>query len=206
MAKTALSKIKRSFFWIRAHKLVSLVLMVILLILGFFVYQRVTLELNKRAFAQARTAIDAVYEDIVENVGQPDNFKATNECSRSHIAIGDGPLSCYIDNEFIYGVEDKNEANSLRQKIKSTISNHSDVLKPTPQTTSSIDITPSGSTETNIFVDHYDSAGLLCAIKYVFEIPREIALELKRGSNKKPFFVVISCSGDAREIFYPLSN
>src|SRR3989344_7419762 len=172
MAKLALSKLRGSLFWIKTHKLVSLVLAIILLVVGFFVYEKVALELNRLAFKSARHTIDTVYTDLVNEVGPPDNSKTINECSRSHVAIGDGPLSCYIDNEFIYGVKDKTEANNIKQKINTIVSKHSSIFKPTPPPASSIDITPSGSTEINSSIDYYDAAGLLCAIKYVFEIPR----------------------------------
>ena len=82
MAKLALSKLRGSLFWVRTHKIYSLLILIVLLIAGIFVYEKVALELNRLAFKSAQHAIDTVYEDIVKGVGQPDNSKATNECSR----------------------------------------------------------------------------------------------------------------------------
>ena len=69
VAKPASNKLKRFLFWTKSHKFYSLLVLIVLLISGVFVYQKVALELNKRAFAQARTTIDTVYADIVAQVG-----------------------------------------------------------------------------------------------------------------------------------------
>jgi len=206
MAKLAVGKLKRSLFWVRTHKLVSLILAIILVVVGFFVYQKVALELNKRAFANARTAIDTVYADIVKEVGQPDNSKSTNECSRSHVAIGDGPLSCSVNTSFIYDVSNRSEADQLMNDAQKVVKKHTNIFKSVPAPPSSIDITPAISDVNNSEVNYYSVAGMFCTIKYVYDTPRESDLVLQNSRDKIPYFVAITCSADARNIFYPLVN
>lgn len=206
MAKSSLNKFKRFLFWVRSHKLYSLFIFIVLLVVGFFVYEKIALELNKQAFAQARVAINTVYADIVSQVGQPDNSKQTSECSRSHVAIGDGPLSCYLDTEFIYAVTNKQQADQLMKNIKSVINNNTDLFVSSSAPTSIIYVNPAPSSGSNSEINYYSTSGLFCAIKYVYDTPKETFLELLNHNNKKTFFAALSCSGDAREAFYSLQN
>ena len=206
MAKLALSKLRGSLFWIKTHKLVSLVLAIILLVVGFFVYEKVALELNRLAFKSARHTIDTVYTDLVNEVGPPDNSKTINECSRSHVAIGDGPLSCSVNTSFIYGVSNRSEADQLMNDVQKVVKKHTNTFKSVSAPPSFIDITPAISDVNNSKVNYYSVAGLFCAIKYVYDTPRESDLILQNSRDKIPYFIAITCSADARAIFYPLAS
>src|SRR3989344_2898298 len=122
MAKLAVGKLKRSLFWVRTHKIYSLLLLVVLLVAGIFVYEKIALELNKRAFANARTAIDTIYADIVKNVGQPDNYKHENSCSRPNQVYGQGPLSCDVGISIIYALSNKDQASIIFKKVQTIMS------------------------------------------------------------------------------------
>lgn len=187
---------------IRAHKILFLLFIITLLLAGVFIYQKVAQELNKRAFQQARTAIDSVYSDIVTQVGQPDNSKRNNFCSRPNREFEPGPLSCDVSTSFIYGVEDEDQANAYLKKIQAIISTHSS-FKNTKALTSSLKASQVVNSVYHTSDDNYRISGIDCVVSYVFNTPREINLTLM-DKNKKGFEVSLSCFSDARSQYYPL--
>lgn len=204
MAKPASRRFQRSVFWARAHKFYSLLLLITVLIVGIFVYEKVALELNKRAFAHARTAIDTVYADIVKNVGQPDNTALASECSRAHVTFGEGDLTCSIDTDFIFGVKDEDEATALFKKIQGVINKHRD-FKPTRPLSLKITDQTVVNSAYHTASDEFISAGLPCIVNYVYDTPREIFLSIN-DSSKKPFQIVIGCNGKAWALYYPKTD
>src|SRR5437868_15522224 len=99
-----------SIGWLKGHKIISFFLLIILAVAGIFVYEKVAYEMNKRAFAQAKTAIDSVFADIVRQVGPPDDKKFNLKCHAIREVYGDGPTSCTLTIYFIYPIADKARA------------------------------------------------------------------------------------------------
>lgn len=196
---------KRWWYLLVSHKVLSPLCSLLLLALGFFIYEKAALELNKRAFIGARHTIDIVYADIVKDVGQLNNSLTINECSRSHLELSDGPLSCSVNTEFVYGVADKNESDKLMSKIKASVAKHAASFKPTAPPKSEISVSPSVHDVSDSEVGYYSAAGLFCTIKYVFDTPEDLDIRLQ-NSNAMPFAVNVSCSSKARDVFYPISN
>ena len=198
------TKNRNFLLWIRRHKFLSLFCVIVLLVIGVFVYEKVALELNKRAFQQARVAIDTIYADIVAKVGQPDDHKRTGSCSIYTEEFSTGPTFCNIDTSFIYSVTDEGEANRQFKSIQSVISLHKE-FKPSQALDSAI--TSKFVVNTNYYAasDKYKSAGLDCIVNYVYDTPREISLEI-HDNTKKPLQVVIGCNSLARSKYYPITQ
>jgi hypothetical protein len=196
---------KLNLIWFRKHKTISALLILFILILGLSVYQAVALRTNKHNFEQARVAIDTVYADIVTKVGPPDNYKRTNECSRPNQEFGQGPLSCDVSSEFIYGVEDEQQANNLLKQIQDSTRNHPSLLKPVAPLSSSIPSKFVANTYFHTAVDRYKTAsGMGCTVKYAYDTPLETPLKLIRSSNNKTFYVTLGCLDWAKSQYYPL--
>ena len=174
------------------------------MVAGFFVYQRIALELNKRGFQQARSAIDAVYANIVAKVGPPDNSKRFNSCNRSHQEFETGPLSCDVETRFIYGVSGLAEGDILFKKIQSSISANEKLLKPTRPLSKSI----GGLLVVNTYYystnDYFVSPSRMdCIVSYTYNTPRQIDLQIN-DLTKKPLEISIDCSDWAKAQYYPL--
>jgi hypothetical protein len=193
-------------FFRRHIKLSGLILIIILGAAGIFIYEKVALELNKRAFQHARTAIDSVYADIVTQVGQPDNFKRTSTCSRSYQELtGYGNASCDVDTSFIYGETDSNEATSTIKKIQSVIKSNSRFNQTRPLS-SNISDTLVVNSYYHGAQDFYKFDELDCTAKYVYDTPADTYLALSKSPNRKTLFIIVGCSGLARDQYYPLAN
>ncbi len=191
---------------VRQSKFIWAASVIVLIIAGYFVYQYVATQINKRDFIQARAAIDAVYVDIVAKVGQPDNSKRTNDCSRPSEEFEQGPLSCSVATDFIYGVDNEEQANQLFKQIQGVIAMHSDQFKPTKPLSGAIADTLVVNTYYHSTLDYYQNAhGLLCVSSYIYDTPREINLSIK-NSDKKSFEAGIACSGSAKSQYYSLDQ
>jgi len=190
--------------WPRKHKWLTLLTIVLLVIIAVFTYFKISLELNRRAFQQAAHAIETIYADIVKEIGPPDDNRYSRECSRPSVVYDQGPLSCSIGIDFIYGVSDKQEPDQLKERIKSVINHHSNLLLPTTAPPSFIDVNPAPGNNTDSTIDYFKtSAGMECTSKYTYDMPREIQLNTK-NRNEKGFGISISCSSDARGQFFPM--
>jgi hypothetical protein len=175
-----------------------------LIIVGFLVYQYISTQLNKRDFQQARAAIDTIYADIVARVGQPDNSKRTNDCSRPSEEFTQGPLSCSVGTDFIYGVDNEQQANQLFKQIQAIIAAHPELFKSTKPLSSSITDTLVVNTYYHSAEDYYSRGGNMdCFNKYIYDTPREIDLSVINPSQK-PLQINIDCSDWAKAQYYPL--
>lgn len=201
MTKPVSSRFQRSVFWAKSHKLLALFLFIVLLVVGIFVYERVALELNKRAFARARTAIDTVYADIVAQVGQPDNSKRSSFCSRPNQTFGQGPLSCNVDTSFIYGVANEDQANVYLKKIQIVINNHKN-FKLSKLLSPAITSLPVVNSIYSSATDYYKTAGMECIVSYWYDTPRQINLVIK-DQSKKSIEISLGCDDLARAMYYP---
>ena len=189
---------------IRRHKIISFVILLVLGVIGFLVYSEIALQVNKHDFQQARSAIDTVYADIVHQVGQPDNFRRNNDCSRPNQEFESGPLSCSVNTDFIYGVDNETNANDILAKVEAVISRHSNLLKATLPLSQSIKDSYVANTYYHRSVDYYKTnRGLACEVSYTYDTPGEIDLQI-RNSSQKPLEISSGCSGFAEEQYYPL--
>lgn len=199
-------KINKSMQFVKTHKLVTALLFLVVVGLGFWGYQAYAKHANKVAFEQARSAIDTIYADIVAKVGQPDDNKVSRSCSTVQEVYGDGPLSCDLDTSFIYSVADKNSSDQLRQKIKDVVSLHKAELHPIGVPLSAPGIATTAPGDSSLIRDYYTVRGQIqCVITYVFDPTFDTPLE-KRNLEEKLYYVDFLCSGPAKATFYSLQH
>jgi len=196
-------KVSNKANWLKQHKWFSLLIIIALLITGVFVYEKIALELNKRAFAHARAAIDTVYADIVAQVGQPDNSKRSNTCSRPNQLYGRGRLSCDISITFIYGLNDLDQASTYLKTIQKIITSQR-TFKATKPLSIAITTGLVADAQYSDAHDYYSNSGISCEASYWYDTPRQIELDIKDG-NKKPLEISLSCTDWARSEYYPKS-
>jgi hypothetical protein len=196
---------KSARLWPLRYKLFSVLILIVFAVAGFFVYQKIALELNRRGFQQARSAIDTVYGDIVAKVGPPDNSKSINDCSRPSEEFDQGPLSCSVGADFIYGVSDHNQANNLFRQIQGVIAQHPSLFHLAQALDTSIKDTLVVNTYYHSAQDYYKMGDMDCSIKYSYDTPSNTYLSLKGSDSKKAFYVAIGCSDWAKAQYYPLN-
>ncbi len=190
--------------WIRRHKILTQLAVFATIIIGVIGYQLISLELNKRAFAHARAAIDTVYADIVKDVGAPDNYKRSSTCSQSYvesIVTTKGPIGCDVGTNFIYSVRDQLEATVQFKKIQEVISKHDEFrhTKPLSGDISSLGVVNSTYKDAQ---DFYQIDSTVCTVKYVYDTPEETYLKLT-NQGSKTLYVTMGCYGPARQLYYP---
>lgn len=186
-------------------RLVSLLVLLAVIVLGTYAYNAVAVRVERRHFEQARAAVDRVYADIVKQLGQPDSYRRVSECSRTSVEFGQGPLSCDVGTDAAYGVSDVVQANKLNAKIVSVMTANSFLFHPASEPPTDISINRAPGVAPDNSVSYYTLAGLLCAVKHTYDMPREIQLTIKDPS-KKIFGVSIGCDGSARTEYYPINS
>ncbi|HZP55662.1 MAG TPA: hypothetical protein VFB03_02745 [Candidatus Saccharimonadales bacterium] len=187
----------RQFFrWFKRHILIILLFLIIASVAGYFIYQKVTLEMNRHSFQSAQHAIDGVYADIVSQVGAPDDSGTQKYCNTSP-----NGYSCIIGKSFIYGIDNESSANSLFKKIQKVIGSQNSQFRTVRHLTTEVkDITITGAPYASAS-DRYRLYGLDCVANYIFNDRRDPDLTLK-DSSKKPFEVAIDCFGVAKRNYY----
>jgi hypothetical protein len=192
--------------WIGGHKLVSFTLILIIAIAGYFAYRAIALRQNKHDFQQASATINDIYNNIVRQVGEPDNAKVASYCTRTYQEFaGYSSPTCHIDTSIIYGLNNEDDANTILKKIQSLVSTDSRSFKPTKQLSDSIKDTLVASSIYHAASDTYQAYGLKCVLNYIYDTPREIDLKVS-GLNKKPFEITIGCYGPAKQQYYRLAQ
>ena len=191
--------------WLRKHKWLSipilLVVAVVLIALGAVVYNKIATELNRRAFQQANYAIETIYNDIVKEVGPPDDNKRESRCSRSRGEFSEGPLGCYTSMFFIYGLSNKDQSDLTIKRIRSIIVNSQSILVAASSSTESSGLITKAPGNTSS-TDYYQAPGRIkCRADYAFDTSYGSFLKLK-DPDAKPLAINISCSGMAMEDYF----
>lgn len=177
--------------------------LIVLVFGGLWVYSKVSFELNKRAFEQARVAIDEIYADIAKGVGRPDDSKQSNYCGSFRGVYGSGPTACYLDTSFMYGISDQAESKIFIEKIRNTINLRYDLLKFAPElSTSSQAVMTTPEIGGKITHTYTTKSKLECSVSYLYDPTFDTGLKLEE-LDKKQLYVSINCSGDSRGDYYP---
>ena len=196
---------KSARLWPLRHKLFSVFILIVLVVAGFFVYQRIALELNRQGFKQARSAIDTVYADIVAKVGPPDNSKRVNDCSRPNEEFEQGPLSCAVNTDFVYEVSDEQQANDMLGQVQGVINQQSSLLQAAKPLSGSIKDTFVARTYYHTTIDYYRTKQKMnCEVSFIYDTPSEIDLQIKNPRGL-PLEIGIGCSDFAKAQYYPLN-
>jgi len=191
--------------WWRTHKVLFILTILVFAILGFLLYEKIALYENRRNFQQARLAIDSVYADIVRQIGQPDNHKRIDNCTRRYMEFtGYGDITCHVDDSLIYGVQDKDQAQDMYKKIQKIIGLSSNRFKLSGSLSGSITDGFAVNAPYHSASDSYDFSGLKCTANYVYNTPSETSLKIN-DREKTPFEVTFGCFGSAKALFFPLA-
>lgn len=201
----ASTKTKRPGF-IKRHKvLTSLLLLLGLIVLSipaYFIYEKVALELNRRAFTKARQAIDVAYASITAQLGQPYAHTSTNTCSKGYNGPFTEVISCSVDIDFKYRVLSQQASDALDQKIVSIISASKDLKATTsPEKNTVTNLAPGAKPDTSVHW-YKVTGGLLCAYRHVYWNDSLTTSLLHLHLNQDDFYVTFGCSSQARAEYY----
>lgn len=163
-------------------------LLLVVLIAGFLIYNYLSIQANKKTFAQARLAINNIFSQTTKNLGPPDASRRIDSC---------GDSDCTIYTSFIYAVTDKSQAESYLHTIQSDIKSQ-DNFVPAKSLSTHITTSSLGYHSTQ---DVYNFKSLSCTAKYLYDTPQATLLKMKNNS-KKPFYVEIGCTGSAKHKYY----
>ena len=72
---------------------------------------------EKAQFNQAEKEIDALFAQIIEKVGKPDQEKKEKSCDRPNLKFDKGPLSCSIDRYLLFSNKDASSATEILKKV-----------------------------------------------------------------------------------------
>lgn len=192
--------------WLGRHKIFSIFILLVLASVTYIIYARIQTANNRRDFQQARGAIDSIYTDVLHNVGTPDRTTKTQDCTRRYQEFtGYGDLTCHLNAELLYPVNNEFDANDLLQKVQQLIRvRHNDFIH-TGAYANGLKDREVISSIYHSTSDKYKSYGLSCIVNYVYDTPREIDLVLSDKSSK-PLEVTIGCYGPAKQPYFTLVN
>jgi hypothetical protein len=187
----------------RSKWLIYSILFLILLVSGYKVYDHFSIAANKRAFQNARAAIDNIYFDSIKQLGPADNAEASSSCKRDHVEFGTGQLSCNVGINFIYGLNNESEANMKMSTVQKLI--QKSMLKPTMLLSAELKDSTVTTSYFHTATDSYQLNGLDCTASYIYDTPQLTSLSVKRSSQKQ-FEIVMGCSGPAKQQYYRLAS
>ena len=84
-------------------------------------YREYSIRADKERFEKAKASIDALYADIVANVGEPNTSERNQSCGRTNQKNDAGRLSCGVMMYFAYTATDHIQASELATKIHQTL-------------------------------------------------------------------------------------
>ena len=101
---------------------IILIFFLIVVVGGFVAFRQYAIWVDKEKFEQAQASIDALYADIVTQVGQPSNYERSQSCGRPNQKYNQGPLSCNVGIGFVYALNEGSDPLELIQSIDNVIS------------------------------------------------------------------------------------
>lgn len=206
MAKTKSKRKKRSaaaqgWAWLTTRpKLFGLLILISICLLYIPLHAYRNYE-QQRKFTQARTAIDLVYNDVAQNLGQPDNLERSNNCLKASGGLHSSTI-CTVQTNFIYGLQSRDQANVLLKAVQQEIA-ASKMFKPSAKLSTSISDSLVFDSVYHDALDRYwGPHHISCSVKYSFDTPNEVDLSVP--SHTKPLEIFFACSGSASRALYPL--
>ena len=155
---------------------------------------------DTRRLHASRAAIDTIYSDVSAKLGQPDDLRATNTCTKQS-SLGQDYILCSVETDFIYGSANQDQANILMAQIQKVVAS-AHVFKATSKPAASLSNDPVVDSFAHDATDTYRGPyGSACNVKYSFATPDEVDLSLR--SNLQPFEVFITCAHRSVRAIYP---
>lgn len=158
---------------------------------------------EKQQFSQAEQEIDALYAQIVEKVGKPDQEKKEKSCGYSSRVYGKGPRSCSVSQQINFSVSSVSEANNRMLSVL-RLSGGTYLQQFGDKNRNRFLELGLYRTKQIIDQDYKDLGDLVCNLSYEFPIV-ESATGL-RNSDPKSLSVLIHCGGSAMIEHYPVKD
>lgn len=170
---------------------------------------------DKRRFAQAEQDVQKVTANIIAATGEPYKKEYSESCFLRSVKFEEQPISCSVDTEIYYSVDDADSAENLFNNISQKIQ-RAWILKEGAQTSDArnppffrmVDLSSYQPTKDyqQIFEVYLDNTtSMTCRVTYVYyygsAAPDESYLTKESDYLLN---VSIGCSGDAKITHYPV--
>ena len=156
---------------------------------------------ERKQFAAAQSDLNVLYDNIVKQVGSPDDHQAVQACRYTSVEIGQGSRSCGIDIYLVYRAADSSEAENLTNKISTVISTSTFKVNDATEGTTDRNVN-------NIKTEKFSDNGLSCVVDYWYFnngiLPYATGSYTTNVSNG--IFTDLSCWGAARAEYYPVTS
>jgi len=187
---------------------IVLITLLVVMIGGIVAYRQYSIWADKQRFEQAQASIDALYSDIVANVGQPDKVEKGQTCGYASRKYERGPLSCGDYLYFVYGVANNNQANERFQGIKQAILQNQSTFNVTFSNETSV--VPFNTLRDNrdreeIGMDITETkSNIACTLRALYASKDSNGHVLTTDVQTENMSVAIGCSDDAKVEHYPI--
>jgi len=187
------------------------VLVVLVVVLAGFLWQRhradaarqeQAFQADKAQFARLEAEMKSAYTAMLAVAGQPLKHGDDKSCTRATAQPHKGQLTCNVAYNFIYGVDDVNQAYDLSAKLSAAVTAGGFAVKSSSSTFASLDKTTS-KTQT-IRMPLNDPTKSTCEFALAFNTSR---LDLYKGIDK-PFVAdyFFTCNRSAAKPVYTLAK
>lgn len=159
---------------------------------------------EKAQFNQAEKEIDALYAQIVEKVGKPDQEKKEKSCGYASRVYGKGPRSCSVSTYMLFENKSNLDSNAMMAIIAESIKiTPSDNLAREEVTS----FTPYDQHRFNqTFGDDLQSSSKKnCSISFSYPVMPYLSAPIK-PTQKENLLISLGCGGPAIAEHYPLRN
>lgn len=170
-----------------------------LIVLGIATYIFL-IQREKAQFAKAEKEIDALYAQIVQKVGKPDQEKKTKSCGYASRVYGRGPRSCSIGLSLLYEGKSAENSNTIVNDVFS-VSGGTYLQSYGDKTVNKFIHQDSYRIDQKLDQDFRDTDGLVCNLGYNFPVVKEFS-ESFSPKNLENLEINITCSGPAMAEYF----
>ena len=181
---------------------IAVMLVLATLIVGVLVYFGLIWR-EKKQFALAEKEIDALYAQIVEKIGKPDQEKKTKSCGYASRVYGKGPRGCSVTQRLLYESSGLGESNKIMVDVLK-LSNGT-YLQTFGDKSKNRFTDQENRTDQHISQDYRDIGDLSCGISYYFPVVKEFSDDFEPRALEN-LQIEISCGGPALAEYFPIKN
>lgn len=174
-----------------------------LVVLGVVVYFGLIWR-EKRQFAQAEKEIDALYTQIVEKVGKPDQEKKEKTCGYASRAYGKGPRYCNVRSYVLYSKSNLATSNNKMRELSQivgSVTKDERVLEPKDMFYQYESV----GSDQNFIQTLKSQTKLNCSVRYTYPLVESSTSALKPTETEN-LLVSIHCGGPARAEYFPVKD
>lgn len=157
---------------------------------------------EKAQFNQAEKEIDALYAQIVEKVGKPDQEKKEKSCDRPNLKFDKGPLSCFVGKYLLYENKSASTSTEILNRIFSLGTGslrHGSAAATGASFSDSVKI----AGDQRFFQDLATQSSLSCNFSYTYP---SIEQDEFIASSPSALVIGISCYRPALLEYFPLKD